>query len=169
MAIRSRLDPSTGTWVEYRTPSINSSSGEVFDWRATWRLIRDAADEIKEDARQVILDAAERTATEAGPLYPVYQRKSTRYPRQPHFGPAGRLRARGFRVQEISRFRVRVTHRERYSNFVDSQPRRRVVAGKHRGTITPTPVIGRVATKWRAWMHRELQAIAERHAQREIG
>ena len=148
---------------------INGSSGEVFDWRATWRRIRDAADEIKEDARQAILDAAARTATEAGPLYPTYQRKTSRYPLQPNFGPPGRLRARGFRVQEISRFRVRVTHHERYSNFVDSQPRRRVVQGKNRGTITATPVLGRVATKWRTWMQRELQAIADRHERREIG
>lgn len=150
-------------------PQVNSSSGQVFDWRRVWQQLRDAGDEIKEDARQILLDAAERTAREAGPLLPVYQRKTTRYPKSPTFGPAGHLRRQGFRVQEISRFRLRVSSVERYANFVDSQPTgRRLAGGKNRGTITPTPVIGRVAPKWRAWMAQQFETLCRRHDRREI-
>ncbi len=150
-------------------PQVNSSSGQVFDWRRVWQQLRDAGDEIKEDARQILLDAAERTAREAGPLLPVYQRKTTRYPKAPTFGPVGNLRRRGFMVQEISRFRMRVSSVERYANFVDSQPKGpRQADGKHRGTITPTPVIGRVAPKWRAWMFQQMDALCRRHDRREI-
>lgn len=158
-----------GSHSDAYVPQVNSASGQTFDWRAVWQQLRDAADAIKEECRQIILDAAERTAREAGAGLPVYRRKTPRYPKSPTFGPPGNLRARGYRVQHVSRFRVRATSVERYANFVDSQPHGpRRAAGKHRGTITPTPVIGRVAGKWRAWMYRELQAVADRHARREI-
>lgn len=150
-------------------PQVNSSSGQTFDWRAVWQQLRDAADAIKDDCRQILIDAAERTAREAGAGLPVYQRKTTQYPKKPTFGPPGNLRRQGYRVQHISRFRVRASSVERYANFVDSQPHgARLAGGRNRGTITPTPVIGRVASKWRAWMYRELQAVADRHRTREI-
>lgn len=158
-----------GGWTAVRTSSVNASSVEVFDWRRVWQQLRDAADDIKEDCQEILLTAAERTAQEAGSLFPVYRRKSPKYPVSPTFGPPGNLRAQGYRVREISRFRLRASSVERYANFVDSQPHgARQAAGKNRGVITPTPVIGRVAGKWRAWMYRELQAVADRHATREI-
>jgi len=171
MAIR-YTQSAGGGWSAVRTASVNASSGEVFDWRRVWQQLREAADDIKEECREILLTAAERTAQEAGAGLPVYRRKTTQYPKAPSgtgFGPAGRLRSAGYRVREISRFRVRASSVERYANFVDSQPHGvRQAAGKNRGTITPTPVIGRVAGKWRAWMYRELQAVADRHATREI-
>jgi len=169
MAIR-YTQTAGGGWAAVRSSPVNAASGEVFDWRRVWQQLRDAADEIKEDCRQILLTAAERTAQEAGAQLPVYRRKTGKYPIAPTFGPPGNLRVRGYRVHEISRFRVRASSVERYANFVDSQPHgARQAAGKNRGVITPTPIIGRVAGKWRAWMYRELQAVADRHARKEVG
>lgn len=152
MAVLSRLNPSTGQWQAYRTPSQNYSSGEIFSWRSVTRAIEDVLHRIREEASTIIYAHAQAAAREASSRYPA--------------------RFRNVIVKPVSKYRARVTVVNRRVNFFDfGQGKggpRRTSLGKARGQVTPSRVMGAVAQAHRARMVADLDALVERERTREI-
>ena len=132
------------------------ASGPGFAWRTAYAAIKEAGEQIKREAADAVAKAARAAALEAGPRYPVYARRSTRWPKPtslPYGQSPGQLRT-GVTAAQQSQFRWKVTQAHRYANFVEGTPRgaRATSSGRNRGAMTPTPVMGVVGPKWRQAM-----------------